>query len=186
MKKRCLYILCGLPFAGKTTLARALECRLGIRRIDIDDINAERGVWDNETGMSPQEWANTYNEAYRRIGSLLSQGESVVDDSVNFTRALRNRLRTLAESYHAQTTVIYVDIHLSEVQRRWRENRQSAVRADVRESDFAHVLEHFEPPTEEEQVLRYDGSHSVGDWVSLTFLQEARDDALPERTSDPM
>jgi ABC-type molybdenum transport system ATPase subunit/photorepair protein PhrA len=35
VKKPCLYILCGLPFAGKTTLAKILE-KSGIagRRLD--------------------------------------------------------------------------------------------------------------------------------------------------------
>jgi len=31
-----LYTLCGLPFAGKTTIAKALEHRFGIARIDED------------------------------------------------------------------------------------------------------------------------------------------------------
>lgn len=169
MKKPCLYILCGLPFAGKTTLARALE-RSGISRVAIDDINTERGIWDDETGMSPEEWTNTYNEAYRRIGLLLSQGKSAIDDSVNYTKGLRDRLRAIAGTYHARTTVIYVDTPVAEVQRRWRANRRTAARADVRDSDFAEVLEHFEPPTEDEHVLRYDGSVPVEDWIGLLFF----------------
>jgi predicted kinase len=169
MKKPHLYILCGLPFAGKTTLARALVCRLGINRVAIDDINTERGVWDDEIGLSPEEWTNTYNEAYRRIGIHLNRGESVVDDSVNFTKNLRDRLQAIARRYDAHSAVIYIDVSLSEAQRRWQENRQTLVRADVRDDDFAHIIEHFEPPTEDEQMLRYDGSISVEEWVSLTF-----------------
>jgi adenylylsulfate kinase-like enzyme len=89
MKKPCLYLLCGLPFAGKTTLAKALVRSLGIHRVAIDDINNERGIWDEETGLSPEEWTNTYQEAYRRIAASLKRGESVIDDSANFTRELR-------------------------------------------------------------------------------------------------
>jgi len=169
LKKPCLYILCGLPFAGKTTLARVLESRLEVSRVAIDDINTERGVWNDETGMSPEEWTNTYNEAYRRINLLLSQRKSVVYDSVNYTKELRDRLRAIAENYDARTVVIYVDIPVAEVLRRWRENRQTSGRADVRDSDFAEVLNHFESPTEDEHVLRYDGSIPVEDWVSLIF-----------------
>lgn len=168
MKKPCLYILCGLPFAGKTTLAKILE-RSGISRIAIDDINTERGVWNDEMGMSPEEWTNIYNEAYWRIDLLLSQQKSVVNDSVNYTKELRDRLRAIAEAYHARTVVIYVDIPVAEAQRRWRENRQIAGRIDVQDSDFAEVLDHFEPPTEDEHMVRYDSSVPVEDWISLTL-----------------
>jgi predicted kinase len=169
MNKPYLYILCGFPFAGKTTLAKALVGALGINRVAIDDINTERGVWDDERGLSAEEWTNTYNEAYRRIEAFLSRGESVIDDSGNFTRELREHLRTIAQRYGACTMIIYVDISLSEAQRRWQENRQTAVRADVRDEDFAYALEHFEPPTEDEQALRYDGTIPVEEWIGLTF-----------------
>ncbi len=36
MKTPRLYILCGLPFAGKTMLAKELEKRVGFVLIDID------------------------------------------------------------------------------------------------------------------------------------------------------
>ncbi len=175
MKKPHLYILCGLPFAGKTTLARALVQRLGISRVAIDDINGERGIWNDETGLSEEEWKNTYNEAYRRIGIHLSRGESVVDDSVNFTKELRDRLRAIAQRYDAHSAVIYIDIPLTEVQRRWQENRQTLERGDVRDDDFAQVVEYFEPPTGDEQTLRYDGSIPIEEWISMNFLSEAKE-----------
>jgi predicted kinase len=162
-------MLCGLPFSGKTTVATALAHWLGINRVAIDDINDEREVWDDETGMSPEEWTKTYDEAYRRLGLALSQGKSALDDSTNFTKRLRDHLRALAERYNARTTVIYVDIPFSEARHRWQENRQTRVSADVRDSDFAYVVEQFEPPTEDENVFRYDGSISLEKWISLTF-----------------
>lgn len=169
MNKPCLYILCGLPFAGKTTLAKELVNCLSIKRVALDEINTERGIWDEETGMSSEEWEATYQEAYRRIASCLRQGESVVDDSTNFTRTQRDRLRSIAEQHQARTQVIFVDIPVSEARRRWQENRQTARREDVRDEDFAYVLHHFVSPTEDEQVLRYDGTVQAREWVRLMF-----------------
>ncbi len=169
MKKPCLYILCGLPFAGKTTLTKELVNWLGIQRVAIDDINSERGIWDDEKGLSSEEWDETYREAYQRIATFLSLGESVVDDSANFTREQRDRLRTIAEQYNAQSCVIFVDVSLTEARRRWQENRQTAVRADVRDDDFAHIVEYFAPPVENENVLRFDGSMLVREWIQHTF-----------------
>ena len=172
MEKPCLYILCGLPFAGKTTLAKEMARLLGIKRVSIDEINGERGIWNDDTGMSSEEWTRTYVVAYQRIAAFLGQGESVVDESANFTKGQRDRLRAIAGHYNTQTCVIFVDVPLAEVRRRWQENRQTAVRNDVRDDDFAHVVEQFEPPTEDENVLRYDGSMLLGEWIRQTFREE--------------
>jgi predicted kinase len=173
MRQAHLYILCGLPFAGKTTLAKGLVSELGIKRVAIDDINTERGLWDDEKGLSPEEWTHVYNEAYRRIGLLLGQGERVMDDSTNFTREQRDRLRAIAARHNAATTVIYVTTPLAETRRRWQENRSTRVRGDVRDDDFTQVVENLEAPTEDENVLRYDGSTPVTEWIRSTFVRMA-------------
>jgi predicted kinase len=166
----CLYLLCGLPFAGKTTVATALADWLGIKRVALDEINTERGIWNQETGLSSEEWAATYQEAYRRMATILRRGESVIDDSTNFTREQRGCVRSIAEQHHADTVVIFVDVPVPEVCQRWQENRRIPIRADVRDEDFAQVLEHFDPPTPDEHVLGYEGTTPVQDWVRHTFL----------------
>lgn len=164
-----LYILCGLPFSGKTTLSKVLARELHLSRVSIDDLNTERGIWDDEKGLSPEEWTDVYNEAYRCIDALLSQGKSVVDDNANFTREQRDRLRAIATTYYVPTTVIYVTTPLVEVRRRWQENRQTKVRGDVRDADFAQVVDSFEAPTNDENVLRYDGAMPVEQWIHRVF-----------------
>ena len=56
-------------------------------------------------------------------------------------------MRSIAEQYHVHPLVIFVDVPVPEVRRRWQENRCTRMRADVRDEDFAQVLEHFDPPT---------------------------------------
>lgn len=41
-----LFILCGLPFAGKTTLAKELEKQFGWVRLSIDEVKFEFGYED--------------------------------------------------------------------------------------------------------------------------------------------
>src|SRR5690349_13392248 len=62
-----LYILCGLPFAGKTTLAGVLSDRLGLARLALDDIISEWGVGLDGRPIPAEHWAAAYNEAYRRL-----------------------------------------------------------------------------------------------------------------------
>ncbi len=70
LNEPCLYILCGLPFAGKTTLARALERQLGLALVGLDAINTARGVGLHGEAISPEEWDETYAEAYRQRAAL--------------------------------------------------------------------------------------------------------------------
>lgn len=39
-------LICGLPSAGKTTLAKALAERLGFARFSADDVRSEANDWD--------------------------------------------------------------------------------------------------------------------------------------------
>ena len=167
-----LFILCGLPFAGKTTLARELGQRLGFARVEIDAINAERGVWDDRHGMSPEEWDETYRESYRRLEALLRAGRSVIYDATNFTREQRDRPRAIAARHGVPATVIYLDVPEAEARRRWRHNRETGRRADVRDEDFALVATAFEPPAGDEAAVRYDPGAPLDEWIARLTLAE--------------
>ncbi|MDP9371911.1 MAG: ATP-binding protein [Chloroflexota bacterium] len=166
MARPRLLILCGLPFAGKTTLARELEQRRGFARVEIDAINAERGVWDDRHGMSPEEWDETYRESYRRLEAPLRKGRSVIYDATNFTREQRDRPRAIAARHGVPATVIYLDVPEAEARRRWQRNREAGLRADVRDEDFALVVGAFEPPAGDEAAVRYDPSVPLDEWIA--------------------
>ncbi len=164
-----VYILCGLPFAGKTTLARELERQFGFRRVAIDEINAEFGLGLDGDAISAARWDRTYTEAYNRTGRLLAQGETVLFDAASFTRAQRDEVRAIAQTSEVPALVIFVDIPVSVARRRWLANRSSLSRHDVRDDDFAHVVDHFEPPGDDEHVLHYDGSETLAGWITRRF-----------------
>jgi predicted kinase len=62
--------MCGLPFAGKSTAARALQSRTKAALVQLDAINAERGLGLDGSAIPEQEWSQTYAEAYRRVDAL--------------------------------------------------------------------------------------------------------------------
>lgn len=164
-----LLILCGLPFAGKTTLARELARAHGFAHVALDAINEERGVWDPVRGLSPEQWAETYAESYRRLDRLLAEGRPVVYDATNFTRAPRDRPRAIAARHGAPANVLYVAVLEAEARRRWQHNRATGRRYDVRDEDFVTVADNFEPPVEDEAVIRYDGSLPLEEWARRVF-----------------
>jgi predicted kinase len=65
-----LLLLCGLPFAGKTTLATALAAQRVWHYVSLDGVNRERGVGNDGQAIPPHEWEQSYAEAYRRWRSI--------------------------------------------------------------------------------------------------------------------
>ena len=160
-----LYILCGLPFAGKSSLARALAARLVLTNIAIDAINDERGLGHGAAPISPEEWDGTYAEAFRRLDAALMAGGSVIFDAASFTRRQRDDLRQIAARHNACARVLWVDVPAAVATARWRRNRETGERYDVRDDDFAQVVERFEPPAPDEDALRYDQSLPLDVWI---------------------
>ncbi|MEO7002265.1 MAG: ATP-binding protein [Ktedonobacterales bacterium] len=154
----CLYILCGLAFAGKSTLVREMVMRSAGRLalVSLDAINGESGLGLDGRRILPAEWDMTYAEAYRRIGVLLAEGRSVIFDATSFTRRQRDELRAIAAPYNAATQVIYVTTPEAVARERLHRNREMGSRADVRDDDFALVVDALEPPGPNESPLLYD------------------------------
>jgi hypothetical protein len=54
MNRRYLFVFCGFPFAGKTTLAKAIQDTFGLPRVDLYLINKRRGIGIKEGISNPK------------------------------------------------------------------------------------------------------------------------------------
>jgi predicted kinase len=171
-----LYFLCGLPFAGKSTLARALVAHTGARHISLDAINTERGLGLDGDGaaITPEQWDVTYAEAYRRIEETLTAGGSVVYDETCFLRSQRDAVRAIAARSGARAQLIWVTTPEAAARARLLANRQTGERFDIRDDNFELVATRFEPPTPDERALRYDGASPHEAWLAGMGLASAR------------
>ena len=124
-----LYVMCGLPFAGKSTIATALVEALGAEVVRLETINHERGLGLGGRAISPEDWAISYAEADRRLERALAGGWSVIADATHFGRAERDRARALAQAQGARTRVVYVPVTAEVARRRLLANRQMLARA---------------------------------------------------------
>jgi predicted kinase len=78
MSQPRLYVVFGIPFSGKSTLARELVCQRGCRVIDIDALNTARGVGIAGAPITQEDWAISFASARARLVEALAAGESVV------------------------------------------------------------------------------------------------------------
>ena len=161
-----LYIVFGIPFAGKSTLVRELVRQRRCRVIDIDAINTARGVGLAGATITPQEWEISFASAQAQLTDALAAGESVAYDGHIWSRAQRDDLRAIAQAAGYEITFIYLNIPASVARERLKANRQTAQRHNVPDDLFDQALGLMEPPDEAEGVMQYDGVAPVAAWVA--------------------
>jgi predicted kinase len=147
-----LHLVVGLPGAGKTTLAAALDRRTG-------------AVW-----LSPDRWMRAlacdgYDEQARsRVEALqwqlalqiLVAGASVILDNGFWSRAEREGCQRQAGEVGADTTLYYCEAPIDTLMARV-ESRNAALGATsfaIHVADIARWAELFQPPAPSEQPIR--------------------------------
>ena len=119
-----LYIFCGIPFAGKTTLARALAKSLGYSRIDLDEVKFSLfGEHIKDSAIDRKAWDRVYKAMYEQIKQCLSRGETVIHDAGNFTRHERGLVRAVANNLRKDAITVFVDTPIEVAKERLIQNR---------------------------------------------------------------
>jgi predicted kinase len=147
-------MVCGLPGAGKTTLARKLEHQLRAVRMCPDEWMEELAIdlWD--------EARRAKIEAFQwKLGQkLLEVGQTIIIEWGTWARAERNQLRKTAREHGAAVELHYVsapfEVLFERLQQRGLEN------PPIRLDQLQHWATLFDVPTAEEMAL-YDGPSKV-------------------------
>jgi predicted kinase len=158
-----LFLLCGLPFSGKSTMSRALSERFGIPHVEVDRYVV--GTFGQDRKPEPRDWLPAYRIAIDEIRSHLREGRSVVFDAVGHRRRHRHRMRRLASELGARMTIIYLDVGVEEARERLFANRRNPVRFDVPDGGFAWIVSEMEPPAADEEALIYRPEELLPDWI---------------------
>ena len=160
-----LYVLCGLAFSGKSTLAAVLARHVEAVVVSLDEINASRGL-DGGAGIPAEEWARTHQEALRVVERALAAGRSVVVDDTNCFRFLRDNYRAVAGPHGARTLVLYLERPLALILDRIRENEKIRSRPTVTPAVLQDLARKFEPPDADEESLVVPPDVPIEDWVA--------------------
>jgi len=159
-----LYLTCGLPGSGKTSLARIIEREAPALRLTGDD-------WLHELypGLStPQAENGPYRERVESLQWQLAlravrlQCNVVVDWGV-WSRAERDTCRKAARAAGARTVLCFLDVPFDALWDRVS-RRNAALPAgtfEISRTDLLRWSKLFEPPTAEELALYDPSSHPV-------------------------
>lgn len=165
-----LYILCGIPFSGKSTQAKKLVEKLGFTRIDLDEVKFELfgySIMDSQIDQSG--WDAVFREMYIRIKEELNNGKTVVHDTGNFTKHERSLVKKIADDLGIETITIFVDTPKDEAYKRLMKNRLTKDRFDVADEDFEETTIEMEPPKDDEKHLVFKWTDSMDEWIKANF-----------------
>ena len=164
-----LYILCGLPFAGKTTLAQAILKQRDLAYVSIDHIKADEGYFVNDDQVPDADWPGIYDVVHASILLPLRLGRSVLYDAANLTRKERDDFRDLASQRGFATKVIYVAVPEATARQRWQANKTSEQRFDIPEAVFDEAVATMEEPSKDEDVIVYAPTRDVARWIKANL-----------------
>ena len=101
-----VYLLSGLSFAGKSTLADRIRRHRPCSVISLDAINSERGLDFGGYGIPAAEWEKTQRIACARLHRLLRRGATVLVDDTNCFRWIRDAYRRVAARHGRRCRVL--------------------------------------------------------------------------------
>lgn len=151
MSKARLILTCGLPGAGKTTLAKEVAAKLGAVRLTKDEWQWALGSspWNRDIGEKIE------GELWRLAQEMLGLGLSVVLDFGLWTRVERDELRTVARDLGLGVELLYLDVPTEELWRRIQARNAAPPWDDepIGRADLDEWTDLFQPPDADELAL---------------------------------
>jgi predicted kinase len=155
-----LYILCGLPFSGKTTWGKRIAERVGGLLISQDEIalehHAQTGQW--------LEWAEGMRLMEQKAAQALRHGRSVICDSLYETRTMRDQAKAMAADCGATAVLYYLNTPLSVIQMRAQANEITQERHPFSPGGFSEIAAVFQVPEGCEGAFVVDPSADILDF----------------------
>lgn len=161
-----LFILCGLPFSGKTYLSQKIAEHLPVTIVSFDAIYEElRPKTGENLSPQPEVWNQVKQTALFYLINNLKEGKNVIWDSTNPLRKHREEIIRIGDNFGSQSIIVHVNTPLDEIRKRREENKSSHRKIDRGSEDFEQTLKAWENPSEEECAIQITSESDI-----LTFI----------------
>lgn len=144
-----LILLCGLPCAGKTTLAKRLEHEVPAVRLCPDEWISDLGV-----DLFDEPFRARLEARFRRLAAdLLRLGQDVVLEFGFWSRAERDELRDMARDLGVAVELRFLDVPFAELVRRLEIRNRTDGLVVITEEQMVGYARLFEAPDAAELAL---------------------------------
>jgi predicted kinase len=154
-RKPTVYLLTGLPGAGKTTYAKALQ-RQGVVRLSVDELVIAR---HGRLGKDyPEEehlalLSPITDEVQQQLVELVQQGRSVVLDHGLGNKAERDAYKRLVTNHGGRWRLVHFPVERTELLRRLAIRDNEAESGLISPETLDWIAEHSEEPVGEGEEL---------------------------------
>jgi predicted kinase len=179
MSLQTLYILTGLPYAGKSTLRKRLIDRYGLSYVSVDELIDRRNL-DTEV-MTQDDWNSVYSETLEGLKYRLANGENVIVDIGNLKRSERDAVRSIGAEYSVDPKLIYINTTKEEILNRRSRNEETQERGQLTESLLNRAFDMFEEPQADESPIIYNQEIDLDEWLQVNIEGQP---ASPEGRSE--
>ncbi|MDX1378459.1 MAG: AAA family ATPase, partial [Anaerolineales bacterium] len=147
-----LFLICGLPGAGKTTLARRLEKTHNALRLCPDEWIAQILLDPNDRAEMDRLRAHVESIQWKVAERTLVLGINVILENGFWSHEERHQLRREAETIGADVELHYLDVNIDELWRRLSKRNANLPPGTFRVSkdELEQWAKSFEPPREDE------------------------------------
>jgi predicted kinase len=173
-----LFLLCGLPFSGKTTTARRISEELGWELIDHDAIHGEPMV-ARKVAAGADSWILVSKICQQRIAAALKNGQGVIYDSTNTRIEHRQVYQHIARRHQASYGVIFLDVSMNVIRRRRARNARIPQRHQVSDENFDNAVAQLQRPDQSEKLVIIRGRAELNRWIKQQ--QQSRTSRLTRR-----
>lgn len=168
MERPTLYIMCGLAFSGKSTVARKITEHTGAKIIAFDKLWVEKDK-EQPVPKGDEGWRFIRKVGQEEVAKALQEGQDVVYDDNNVRFEHREELREVARRFGARATVVYLNTPMELIREREAVNRSTGERHEVEPENFQKVVEQLQVPISEENVIQFTPDTDLNE-----FLQDLK------------